>query len=88
MAKKLVIVGVVLILAAWLTHQMFSLAQTECSLCVTFNQVKKCVKALGPTEKEALDEAHRNACAQLASGVTETLACGNIPAEEVSCQAR
>ncbi|MBN8555005.1 MAG: hypothetical protein J0L93_06130 [Deltaproteobacteria bacterium] len=85
MKKPLLIVTIVLILAALLTYEMLKLAQIQCSLCLTFNGKRQCSKALGPTADAATEEAHRNACALLTSGVTEVVACNRVESEELSC---
>lgn len=70
---------------AFLTYEMLKLGDIECQLCIEFKSQTHCSTALGPTEKEALDEAHRNACAILASGVTEVLACNRAPRSNIQC---
>lgn len=77
---------IVVVLGGFLTYQMLSLASYECSLCIEFNGRKECPTALGPSEKEALEEAHRNACAILSSGVTQVLACNRSEAFNVKCE--
>lgn len=79
---------VILILASFggfLTYEMLKLGEIECSLCIEFKSQRHCSKALGPTEEEATDEAHRNACAILASGVTEVLACNRAQRQQIQC---
>lgn len=85
MKKVFIITALVLGLAGLLTYQMFSLAQIECSLCITFKGVKVCRKALGPNEQEAQEEAHRHACAEITSGVTEVVACNRLKREDLRC---
>lgn len=84
--KKLLIILLVLAGLGFLTYEMISLGRKECSLCLTFKEQRKCVSALGPTNHEALEEAHRNACALLAQGVTESLACGRTAPDETQCK--
>ena len=86
MKKKLVIAGVILVLISLFTWHLFSLAKVQCSLCVTFKDRIQCSTALGPNESQAQDEAHRNACALLAQGVTESVACERAPRAEMSCR--
>lgn len=86
---KYILVGLVSLgFISFLTFQMLSLAQTECRLCIEFKGRKECPQAFGPTREQALEEAHRNACAVLASGVTEVLACNRAERTEISCEAK
>lgn len=85
MMKWIIGIVIVLSLLALLTYKMTHLARLECSLCITFKELRRCTHALGPTNSEALDEAHRSLCAQMASGVTEVLACNRAPREDIQC---
>lgn len=88
MKKIIIVISIVVVLGAFLTYQMLSLASHQCSLCIDFNGRTECPTALGPTEKEALEEAHRNACAVLSSGVTQVLACNRTEGYNVKCEAK
>ncbi|MBM3723861.1 MAG: hypothetical protein FJW40_00340 [Acidobacteria bacterium] len=46
-------------------------------VCMEFNGQSNCRVAVGPTRDQALRTATENACALIASGVTDTIACGN-----------
>jgi hypothetical protein len=85
MKPNIVIAAIVLLAVGGLTYMMFALAQVECSLCVTYQDHRHCSKAMGPDKAAATDEAHRNACALLAQGVTDSVNCGQAPAEELEC---
>ena len=50
-----------------------------CEACVTFHGRMECRSASGQTPEEALRTAVDNACAFLASGMTETVQCGGTP---------
>ncbi len=76
---KLVIAGVVLLLFAALVYSTLSLARYECEVCVTFNGRSACRVAAGATREEAIRTASDNACAFLASGRTDSMACGRTP---------
>lgn len=86
MKKWISIIFIVTGLLAILTYKMFGLAQVECSLCVNFDGRELCTKAHGVDEQAAIEEAHRNACSQLTSGVTNTLACSRVPGTHETCQ--
>ena len=80
---KLVIAGVVLLLLAALVYSTLSLAHFECEVCVTFNGRSACRVAAGATREEAVRTASDNACAFLASGRTDSMACGRTPPTRV-----
>jgi hypothetical protein len=46
-------------------------------VCVAYHGAKACQTASGQTEKEAHRTALDTACAQIASGMTDTVACQN-----------
>lgn len=85
MKLKFIFVILAVALFGGMTFFLIQQSQTRCQLCIEFNQKLQCSEARGPTETEALEEAHRNACAIVASGVTETLACHRVPAQKELC---
>ena len=50
-----------------------------------FHGERACRAVDGNDEKEARSAAVTNACALLASGVTDTVACQNTPPSDVHC---
>lgn len=75
MKKALFIVlgaGLFLALLFWLA---MGDNQKRVEVCVTFNGRTECRTASGPTEGEAQRTAIQNACALLASGMTDSIAC-------------
>ncbi len=58
----------------------------RCEVCVTFNGRQACRVVEGGTEAEARAGAVNNACAVLAAGVTETLACERTVPDYLKCQ--
>jgi len=87
MRKKLLIVFIILIFLGILTWKLLGLAERECFLCIKFKHQNLCDSAFGPTDEQAIDEAHRSLCARLAAGVTEVVACQRVAREEVACKA-
>lgn len=85
MKKTLIVIGILIVFGGFLTWKFLKQGQHECALCVDFKGHKQCSSALGPTDEAAAEEAHRNACARVASGVTETVTCNQLPREELSC---
>jgi hypothetical protein len=85
MRKGLVPVLIVLALAGLLFWQLRGEASVECRVCITFNNMRRCATAFGPGEDAAQAEALNNLCAQMAKGVTESVACGKLAPEEATC---
>lgn len=75
--KKAALVGIVflLIVAAALYYSTVSLAQHRVEVCMEFKGMTSCRTASGSTEEFALRTATTNACATIASGVTDSIAC-------------
>lgn len=86
MKKPLLVIIILAAFGGFLTYKMLHLAEIQCSLCIEFNGKRQCSEAMGPTEDEARTEAHRNACAVLASGVTEVVACNRAEEQDIICQ--
>jgi hypothetical protein len=59
--------------------------RTQCRVCVTFQGATACREAAGATTAEAQRTAHENACAFIASGMTDSIACQNTPPDSVTC---
>lgn len=76
-----VLLGVVGVLAfigllAWLSMGQ---AQQRVEVCVEFHSKKNCRIASGPSKDQALRTATDNACATIASGMTESMSCSHTP---------
>jgi hypothetical protein len=57
----------------------------RCEVCIRFDGRDACRAVDGANEDEARRAAITNACALLASGVTQTMACERTPPTRVSC---
>jgi hypothetical protein len=55
----------------------------RCRLCITFNGRTDCRSASAQTREEAQRAATTAACAQIASGVTDTGRCENTPPSSI-----
>jgi len=86
MKAKIIFVILTISAVVGMTFFMLKQAQNTCEICLEFNGETVCSEAIGPNQKEALEEAHRNACARLASGVTEVLACHRLEAKSSGCR--
>ena len=60
-------------------------ATQECTVCVQFQGRSNCAAAAGRTVAEATETAHNTACGPVASGMNETIACGNRAPVSVQC---
>jgi hypothetical protein len=88
MRKAMVPAVIALALGGLMFWQLRGEASIECKVCFNFKGMRRCVTAVGPSEEQARAEAQNNACAQLAKGVTESVACGKLAPDEAACQPR
>ena len=84
--KKPVLIGVLflLVILGVLIYSSMNLAGKRVEVCVAFHGATACRTASGSTEEFALRTAVTNACAQVASGVTDSLACENATPVKVT----
>lgn len=75
--RKPVLAGIFIIsvILAIMVYSSMSLAATRVEVCVEFKGVTNCKIARGATQDAAIRTAIENACGEMASGVTESLAC-------------
>jgi hypothetical protein len=75
--KKPVLVGIVIVLVilSVIIYSSFNLASHRYEACMTFNGQTNCRTASGSTEAFAMRTAVSNACAAIASGVTDSIGC-------------
>ena len=74
-------IGLVVYLSTRVAHQ-------ECRVCVTFNGRTICRTAASGTQKAAIESAVTSACSGLASGMTDSINCGNTRPDSVECSER
>jgi hypothetical protein len=77
--NKIVILAV-LFTAAILLLVLYSTlgnAKFRCEVCVAYQGRNACRTAAAATQEQAERTAKENACAQIASGVTDSIACDN-----------
>jgi hypothetical protein len=58
----------------------------SCEVCVTYHGATQCRPAAGSSRDEAVKTATENACAFLASGMTEIVQCQNTRPDSVRCE--
>ncbi len=82
-----VLIGAILILslAVFMTFEILQSVEIDCEVCMEFQGRRGCARAHGETKELAIEEGHRSACAQLTSGVTETLACQRQEPSSAKC---
>jgi hypothetical protein len=78
-------IGVLVVLIAVVVYASLQIGGVRCEVCIRFRGAEICRAVDGTTEAEALAAATTNACALLASGVTDTLACERTPPTKVEC---
>ena len=78
----LAIAFVVLVLVV-LVYTTMGNARYRCEVCIAFQNRTACRTAGAAAEAQALRTATENACAQIASGVTDSIACENTPPQSV-----
>jgi hypothetical protein len=81
--KKTVWAGVIfaVLVVGFVMYSSFRGHPYTCQVCMSFHGARDCRTASADTRENALRTAITNACAQLASGVTESSQCeGTTPA--------
>jgi hypothetical protein len=84
--NTIVTLAVLVPVAAVVIYNSFQVSDYECSVCITFFGREQCRTVNAKTEKEGIASAIDNACALLASGVTETMRCQRTPPTKASCR--
>ena len=75
--KKPVLAGIIFcaVILAVIIYSTMNLARQHVEVCMQYQGRTACGKAAGSTKDFALRKATSNACAQIASGVTDSTAC-------------
>jgi hypothetical protein len=79
--------GIVTVMAI-VVYLSFQIGGVRCEVCITFRGLQVCRSVDGSNELEAQMAAITNACAYLASGVTDSIACQNAPRDRLVCTAQ
>jgi hypothetical protein len=84
--KKAALIGIVflLVVVGALCYSTLSLAKHRVEVCMEFKEMTSCRTASGSTEEFALRTARTNACAMIASGVTDSIACDQSTPKKVT----
>jgi hypothetical protein len=59
--------------------------RVNCKVCVTYEQQTVCRNGSGKSKQDAVKSAQRACCAELASGMTESIKCENLQPDSVDC---
>jgi hypothetical protein len=84
--KKAALIGIVFLLAVIgaIYYSTATLAAHRVEVCMEFQGVTSCRTASGSTQEFALRTATSNACATIASGVTDSMACDRAEPKKVT----
>jgi len=84
--KKTVWAGVVFaaLVVGYVVFSSFGSHPYKCEVCMVFHGARDCRTASADSREHALRTAITNACAQLASGVTESGQCEGTAPESVT----
>ncbi len=67
----------------YLVYSSLTTARFRCEVCITFDGRHDCRVASAETRQQAVRAATDNACAQVASGVSESTRCAQIQPDSV-----
>ena len=81
----MIVPAVFLLFVGIVVYSTIQLRVVSCHVCVKYRQYTRCASASGSTAEAASDAAVTVACAQISSGVTESIACGNSPRIREEC---
>jgi hypothetical protein len=73
-------------LIAFIIYSATGLGQVSCDVCLEFHGRTSCRPAAGTSKDEAVKTAVGIACAELASGRTESIACERVPPKSAICK--
>ncbi len=88
MGKRGTIIGIAfaLVIVGVLIYSSFGLRRYRVEVCVEFNGQQSCRTASASNREQAQRAATNNACAQIASGMTDSMACTSKPPVSVTWQ--
>ena len=76
---KMVVAGAFLLFLGVVVYSSLHLGQVTVEVCIEFKGQRACGTAAAPSEEEAIRTAADNACALIASGMTDSIACSRTP---------
>ena len=72
-------------IVAVVVYTSLDIGAVRCEVCITFEGREACRAVDGATAAEAEQSAINNACALIASGVTQTMACERTTPTRLAC---
>ncbi len=81
------LIGIAVIVAL-VVYSSVRVGSVRCEVCIAYRGREACRAVDGEDQEETRRAAVTNACALLASGVTETMACQRTPATKSECRTR
>lgn len=83
--KTSVLAGIafVLVFLGAVIFSTIGMNQARCEVCITYQGRQACRTAQAATKEQAERTARENACAQIASGVTDSIGCQNTKPDSV-----
>ena len=87
LSKILIVFGCVSFIA-YVVYLSFGLRQFSCRVCMEFKGKTACATAAGSSQEEAIRTATDTACAKIASGVTNSIACTRNLPKSTDCKKR
>lgn len=85
--NALAALAVLVPIVGFVVYSSFQVSAVECEVCMRHEGRQQCRRASAATKEEALRGARDNACALLASGMTETIRCQNGEPARSECRA-
>jgi hypothetical protein len=88
--NKTVIIAIAFVLAVLIlvVYTTLGTKRYRVEVCITFHERPACRTAGAPTEAQALRAATENTCSQIASGVTDSMACESTTPDSVKWLSR
>ena len=80
--------GALTALISFVVWSSLRIGGVRCEVCIQFEGRQACRAVDGTGEEETLAAARTNACALIASGVTQTMACERMQPARSACSAR
>jgi hypothetical protein len=86
-SRILIVVGFLAVIG-YIVYSSLRLNRFSCEVCMEFGGSTACRSASADTREEAIRTATDNACAQLVSGMTGTMACTQSVPKSIRCKER
>lgn len=84
--SRIATVAILIPVAAVVVYSSFQVSDYTCEVCITFEGRETCRTVTAKTEEEGRRGAIDNACALLASGVTDTIRCSRTRPTKAECR--